>query len=60
MEIQFHENYPEQSPNITITDSANVDDTEAIESEINKIVSVNKCFSIGHNMIFLHFSVKKI
>jgi hypothetical protein len=36
--VKFHENYPEQSPEITIIDSGNVDDQSAFETEIQKIV----------------------
>ncbi|CAF2898103.1 unnamed protein product [Rotaria sp. Silwood2] len=48
LEVQFHANYPEQSPEITIIDSANVDDISSFESEINKICEEN----LGMPVIF--------
>jgi hypothetical protein len=39
--VKFHANYPEQSPEITIIDSANVDDQTSFENEIQKIVNRN-------------------
>ncbi|CAF0966462.1 unnamed protein product [Adineta ricciae] len=48
LEITFHENYPEQAPQITIIDSANVDDTSAFDSEIQKICEEN----LGMPVIF--------
>jgi hypothetical protein len=41
LQVKFHANYPEQSPLITILDSANVDDTSSFENEIHKIVGRN-------------------
>jgi len=38
--VKFHENYPERSPNITVIDSANVDDVSSFENEIQKIVGM--------------------
>jgi hypothetical protein len=38
LQVKFHENYPEQSPEITIIDSGNVDDQSTFETEIQKIV----------------------
>lgn len=38
LHVTFHENYPEQSPKITILESANVDDTSTYENEIQKMV----------------------
>jgi len=38
LQVKFHENYPEQSPEIIIIDSANVDDVSSFENEIKKIV----------------------
>jgi len=40
LQVKFHENYPEQSPNITVIDSANVDDVSSFENEIQKIVGI--------------------
>ncbi|CAF1239771.1 unnamed protein product [Rotaria sordida] len=48
LEVKFHANYPEQSPEINIIDSANVDDTSSFESEINKICEEN----LGMPVIF--------
>jgi hypothetical protein len=36
--VKFHQNYPEQSPEIIVIDSANVDDVSSFENEIQKIV----------------------
>jgi hypothetical protein len=39
LEIKFHEHYPDQSPEIAIVDSVNVDDRSPFESEIKTIVN---------------------
>jgi hypothetical protein len=36
--VKFHANYPDQSPEITVVESANVDDVSSFENEIQKIV----------------------
>ena len=38
LHVKFHENYPEQSPTISIVDSGNVDESATFENEIQKIV----------------------
>lgn len=51
LEVTFHANYPDQSPEITIVDSANVDDVSSIDSEIQKLVrTARNCSSL---MVFL-------
>ncbi|CAM4878476.1 unnamed protein product [Rotaria socialis] len=41
LEIKFHEHYPDQSPEIAIVDSVNVDDRSVFESEIKTICAEN-------------------
>ncbi|CAF1409234.1 unnamed protein product [Adineta steineri] len=48
LQVKFHANYPDQSPEITIADSANIDDIASIESEIQKICEEN----LGMPVIF--------
>ncbi|UJR14973.1 hypothetical protein I4U23_001952 [Adineta vaga] len=48
LQVNFHANYPEQAPEITILDSANVDDQSIFESEIQKICEEN----LGMPVIF--------
>jgi len=48
LQVKFHGNYPEQSPEITIIDSANVDDVSSFENEIHKICEEN----LGMPVIF--------
>ena len=57
--MKFHENYPEQSPQITIIDSGNVDDTSIFDNEIQKIVRMNNRMTMIDDA-FLLSSVKKI
>ncbi|CAF4448677.1 unnamed protein product, partial [Rotaria magnacalcarata] len=47
-EIKFHEHYPDQSPEIAIVDSVNVDDRSAFESDIKTICEDN----LGMPVIF--------
>lgn len=53
VQVKFHENYPEQSPTITILDSANVDDTLTFENEIQKIVRREERLSEVFSFLFL-------
>ncbi|CAF3266692.1 unnamed protein product [Rotaria socialis] len=48
LEIKFHEHYPDQSPEIAIVDSVNVDDRSVFESEIKTICAEN----LGMPVIF--------
>ena len=41
LNIKFHADYPDLSPHISVAESENVDDVEAFENQIKKIVRTN-------------------